>query len=335
VIRHSTGLTVLVTLAFCSVAGLHPAQGQQPRSRTLTYDGTRKDWVETPPPPSDTAEGKLHAIRILIEEGQFRKVPSAVKKFGKEFGESDALYPAALLAKAEALIGQKEYQKAHLALQEFLSQFGGTALTAEASRLEFVIAETYLAGTKRKVIGLRLLSGEDLALQILDEISVDYPESELAELAIKTKADYLFRKGNHSLAELEYSRLVREYPRSRYHPFCFRRSAEAALAAFQGVEYDEAALIEAEERYGDYRGAYPDAAQREGVDLVLDGIRDARAEKELSIGQYYERTDHVRSAIFHYSLVRERWPDTLAANKATSRLELLGTLRSAEPTAAP
>lgn len=334
-VRPSTSMTACLLLTACLELLVQPAQGQQPRSRSLTYDSTRKDWVEIPPPRSGTAAGDLHVIRASIKDAEFRDALSAVKKFVKAYGESDALYPDVMIAKAEALIGRREYYEAHLTLQEFLNQFAGTALTAEALRLELVIAETYLRGTKRKVIGLRLLSGEDLAFGILDEISVDYPESELAELAIKTEADYLFKKGEHGLAELEYSRLLREYPRSRYRQFCFRRSAEAALASFQGVDYDQTALIEAEERYRDYRRAYPEAAQPEGVDLVLDGIREARAEKEYSIGQYYERTDHVRSAMFHYELARERWPDTLAATKATSRLELLGSSRSAETTAAP
>lgn len=334
-IRYGHGLAAYLLLTLGLALAVQPVYGQQPRSRTLTYDGKRKDWVETPPPAPGTAEGDLHAIGVLIKDAKFRNALAAVKKFIKTYGESDALYPGILIAKAEALIGRKDYHEAHLILQEFLNQFAGTGLTTEALQLEFVIAETYLAGTKRKIMGLRLLSGEDLAFRILDEISVDYPEAELAELAIKTKADYLFKKGEHSLAELEYSRLLREFPQSRYHQFCFRRSAEAALASFQGIDYDETALIEAEERYRDYQRAFPVAAQREGVDLVLDGIREARAEKEFSVGQYYERTDHLRSAVFHYELVRESWPDTLAATKATSRLQLIGALRSAETTVVP
>ncbi len=334
-IRHGRSLSTCLLLGLALAPAVKPVHGEQPRSRTLIYDGKRKDWVETPPPPYGTAAGDLHAIRVLIKDAKFRNALAAVKKFIKTYGESDALYPDILIAKAEALIGRKNYHEAYLILQEFLNQFAGTGLTTDALQMEFVIAETYLAGTKRKIMGLRLLSGEDLAFRILDEISVDYPEAELAELAIKTKADYLFKKGEHSLAELEYSRFLREFPHSRYHQFCFRRSAEAALASFQGIDYDETALIEAEERYRDYQRAYPVAAQREGVDLVLDGIREARAEKEFSVGQYYERTDHLRSAVFHYELVRERWPDALAATKATSRLQLIGVLRPAEETVVP
>jgi len=304
---------------------------QQPRIRTLTYEPKQKEWVEQAPPLAGTAEGDLYAIKLQIHDGHYRGALSDLKKFVKKYGKSDATYPEALIAEAEALIGLKKYDKAHKVLQAFLGEFAGMSLTAEALRLEFVIAEAYLSGVKRKVWLVFRLSGEDLAYQILDEISSDHPESPLAELAVKAKADHLFKVGEHALAELEYARLLKDYPRSRYHQFALGRSAESALASFAGVEYDEAALVEAEERYNDFRMRYRSQADRDGVGLILDSIHEMRAEKDFIIGQYYERTDHPGSAVFYYQGVRKGFPGTIAAAKATSRLEMLGML---EPVAA-
>ena len=89
--------------------------------------------------------------------------------------------------------------------------------------------------------------------------------------------------------------------------------------------------MEAEERYNDYRLRYRLQADRDGVGLILDGIYEMRGEKDFLIGQYYERTDHLGSAIFYYQGVRKGFPKTIAATKATSRLELMGVL---EPVAA-
>jgi len=313
-----------VLLSMLLIATPDTANAQQSRTRTLTYDPDRKTWAEAPPPPPGTAEGDLHAVRAQIEEGKYRPALSAIKEFVERYGESDPLYPQVKIAKAEALVGQCEYYKAHETLQEFLSEFGGMAPTSEALRLEFTIAEAYLRGAKRKILGLRVLSGEDIAFQILDEIAADYPDSRLAELATKTKADHLFDNGEHTLAELEYARLLREYPQSRYYPFALRRSAEAALTSFAGVDYDEAAIIEAAERYREYRLRYTHQADREGVGNILDSIREMRAEKDFAVGAYYERTDHLSSAIFYYRLVCEDWLDTIGATKAAARLELLG-----------
>ncbi|MGB2986222.1 MAG: outer membrane protein assembly factor BamD [Phycisphaerae bacterium] len=320
-LNHRLGLVLLAVLLSMPHGAVN---AQQPRTRTLTYDADRKEWVEQPPPSPGTPEGDLHAIRVLIKDADYRKALTAIKKFVKRHGESDSLYPEVLIAKAEALIGRLEYYTAHVTLQAFLGEFAGVPLTSDALRMEFNIAEAFLSGVRRKVWGIRWLSGEDIALRILDEISADYPDSRLAELAIKTKADYLFKAGDHALAELEYTHLLRDHPQSRYHQYALRRSAEGALASFGGVDYDEAALIEAEERYRDYQLRYPDQADRDGVGLILDGIRELRAEKDFLIGAYYERTDHWSTAIYYYRMVRENWPDTIAATKAASRLELLG-----------
>ena len=109
---------------------------------------------------------------------------------------------------------------------------------------------------------------------------------------------------------------MKDYPNSQYQQYALRRSAEAALASFAGVEYDDAALIEAEERYRDYLAQYGAMAQREGVDLIIENIRERRAEKLFVIGEYYERTNHLSSAVHSYRMVAATWPDTVAAGKA-------------------
>lgn len=319
-------LHVGLLLGGCLVTAAGSAHAQSPRARTLTFDTKSKDWVETPPPPAGTPKGDLHVIRNQTREGHYRGAWSGIKRFIKKHGLATSREPDLLIAKAEILIGRHLYGKAHTTLQEFLSRFAGSALTSEALRLEFVIAENYLRGAKRRVLGLSVLSGVDLGLRILDELSTDYPKSRLAELAMKTKADYLFQSGEHALAELEYARLLTDFPRSQYHQHGLRRVADAAIASYRGPEYDDAALIEAEERYREYQARYPADADRdpEHVGLILDTIREHRARKQYAIGAYYDRTDHLGSAIYYYQSVARDWPGTGAAREAARRLELLG-----------
>lgn len=324
-------IRLLTALAFVSTP---TGQGvpQQSRTRSLTYDPVHKTWVEQPPPPAGTPEGDLHHIRTLNRDRKFRDALRSVKKFIKKHGEEDANYPAVLVAKADALIGRHDCFKAYKVLQSFLDQFSGMALTDEALRLEFEIAEYYLSGLKRKIWGLRLFSGTDTAYRILDDISTGFPDSELAVLAIKTKADHLFRRGDHVLAELEYSRLMRDYPQSRYHRMAMLKTGESALASFRGVDYDDAGLIEAKERFDEYLARWPGAADRERIQLLLDTIQQRRAQKEYVTGAYYERTEHLNSAIYYYRSVVANWPDTIAANRASRRLDLMG---ASKPAASP
>jgi len=329
-VNHIQKTRSLLLAALLGIATGDVAFAQQARTRTLTLDPATGEWMEAPPPPVGTAEGDLHAISVQISAGQHRSALKSIKKSIRRYGETDSVYPALLIAQAEALVGRCDYVKAHKVLREFLTSFQGVELTSEAIRLEFVIAEAFLAGAKRKFLGMRVLSGADFALQILDTITADYPETGWAEYAMKTKADHLFYRSNeHLLAEMEYARLLQDFPRSRYHQPALLRSADAVLAGFRGIEYDEAALVEAEERYHEYRGRYAASADREGIGRILQGIAQQRAEKEFSIASYYERTAHAGSAIYYYRSVVENWPRTLAAVKARERLDLLGAEESA------
>ncbi|MBI1826855.1 MAG: hypothetical protein HYR83_10780 [Planctomycetes bacterium] len=304
-------------------------RAEPPRSRSLMYDPQSKDWNEPEVPLPGTPEGRVSAIKTQIRKKQYSRALREARVFKKDPGHDHPLYPQVILLEAEAQIGLKEFDKAHALCQAFLNEFGGMDLTDEALRLEFVIADAFYRGAKHKIWGgLIRVSGVDIADKIMDEISVDHPSSRMAEMAIKAKGDHLVQTGEHSIAEVEYSRLVRDYPKSRYRQFATARVAEAALSSFAGVEYDEAALIEAEERYKDYRSNYREAAERDGVGSILDMVHESRAEKEFRIGEYYERTDHVGTAVYYYANIRTQFAGTIAAGKATERLELLGALES-------
>lgn len=317
-------LVIVAAAVIPLLAAPESAHADEPRLRTLKHDARSGEWVEVPPPGSGTAEGDLHTIRQTIKDGSLRKALRQARRFIKLRGPEEPLYPTALLLEADILVAQREYSAAERVLTKFFNEFSGISQTTDALRTKFVIAEAYLAGAKRRVWGIFFLSGEDEALQMLDEISSDYPNELVAELAIKTKADHFYRTGEHELAEIEYARLLRDYPRSRYHQYSLRRAAESALASFAGVDYDDAPLVEAGQRFGDYRMRYADAADREGVGLVLNTIRETRAEKLVLVGAYYERTDHLGSAIFYYRAAIEQYPATRAEADARNRLDLLG-----------
>lgn len=294
------------------------------RLRVLKLEPGGADWVEVPPPPPGTAEGDAYLIRKLIKEGKSARALSDVKRFLKKHGTQSPHYPDVLLLQSQALVARKQYTDAAKVLEKFFNEFAGIATTPEALRLKFVIAEAYLGGARKKVWGILRFRAEDDGLQMLDEIVADYPREPIALLALKTRADHLFRTGDHAVAELDYARLLREYPLSRYRQYAARQAAVAALASYGGIDFDDAPLIEAQKRFEDYRRDYPADAEAERVVAVLDTIHENRAEKLFSIAAYYDRTDHLGSAVYYYRKVLNEFPDTIAAAGASRRLQQLG-----------
>lgn len=309
-----------VSLWCVVAAGASGGNDSVPRAQRLRFDPNEAVWLEIPKPEPGTAVGDLALVRAAFAKGEYKAARKAVISWHKKYGQATEHYPQALLLQAQIEKARRNYYVTYQLLETFLSDYRATAVAGDALVDLFNIAEVYLSGVRRKVWGMRLLNARDLGLDILDRISSEYPDTSLAELALKTKADYFFGRGDFTLSELEYSRLLQEFPVSRYQRYAMRRSADAALAGFAGVRFDDASLVEAEERYRLYAKQYPGLAAQEGIGLILQDIREKRGMKELEIGYYYQRTKHPAAARFYFESTVTHWPESIAATKAAGVL---------------
>lgn len=300
------------------------------KATTLELNPATGQWIEEAPPQPGTADGDLRITRRLHANGEHNKAYRSIRKWFKTYGESHEMYPNAVLVRAKIRVARQDYYKAHKELQTFLASYAGTEYADQAMQIEFVIAERFLNGTKRKVWGFRIAKADDIGIAILDDLATNDPDSTIAELAILTKADYYFRSGDFAFAEHEYATLMSRFPRSRYTRKSLIQTARAALASFGGIEYDDAPLIEAFERFRQYTIQYSGTAEQEGIGLIMDDITETRAAKELSIADYYVRADHPDAAVFYYRSTITNWPDSIAATKARDRLSEIGAAEEAE-----
>lgn len=294
-------------------------------AETWRLDAKTGQWVEGPTAPPGTEDGDLDLARKMLAREEYEKAAKQAEKWIKTYGAEAERYPEALYIKGTAKLGAGEYRAAHDAYQALMNDFPGSLYAEQALSGEFRIAEQYLAGKRRKAWGgLLRIRDREAGVKILDDITTNQPKTELAELALKTKADHYFRTGEFALAQDEYVRLARDFPTSRFHPLAMLRSAEAALASFPGIKFDDAGLIEAEERFTQFRQQYPEIAERERVPVVLEEIRATRAQKEFETARFYERTKRPRTAAFYYRSTAKNWPGTVWASQAEAQLALMG-----------
>ncbi len=295
-----------------------------PRAVELELDPAVGEWVEVAPPEPGSPEGELAAARQQLAAGDTAKSRKAFEKWLNSYGEQHPYGREARLGLAESLVGEREYYKAHLQCRELTAELATDDISVRAAEVHFVVAEVFLSGTKRKWLGIRFLSGEDVALEILDDITQKFENLPLGEYAIKTKADYYFEKGEFLLSEDEYGRLLATYSQSRYTEWANLRRAQAALARFPGTAFGDGPLDEADYRFRAFRKQHPQAADEQDVDLILDEIRNRRATKEFEVGAYYEKVQQVDAALYYYRAIVKRWPGTTGAVQAAEALERLG-----------
>lgn len=327
---QGTWLVVLIVPLTTTVqtAALPAAEIPVPPQRYaehLKFDEKTGQWVQITAPVPGTEDGDLDIARQWLARGEYKTTQKIVEAWIKRYGTAAPRYPEALYLKGTACLGRGYYDEAHKAYQELLDDFPGSAYAENALSGVFRVAEQYLSGKRKRVWGglLRFRNREG-GVAIMDDLIANYSDTPLAEMAQMAKAEYYFARGDLELAESEYATFARNYPRSRWHVRALLMSARCAQGRFAGVKFDEAPLIEAEERYRQLQKEYPGAAEQQNVATTLEQIAATRADKTLDIGKFYQKTEHYPAARFYYREVILRWPNTPAAQEARGRLADIG-----------
>ncbi len=295
------------------------------KAEKLTFDEKSDSWIRTGPPVPGTEDGDLDIVRQLLAREDYKGALKGAKAWIKKYGTEAPRYPEALDLQATANLGKGDYRAAHDEFQALLNGYGGSPYAENALQGDFRVAEQYLAGKRRKAWGgLLRIKDREGGVKILDDIVANYPDTMLAELAQRAKADYYYARGEYELAEDEYSTFARNYPHSRFHPYALLQSARSALASFPGIKFDDAGLVEAQERFTQFRKSYP--AQAEGLDVgvILEQIASRRADKTLDIAKFYQKTKKLGAAAYYYRETVRRWPESAAAAEAKGRLAAMG-----------
>jgi len=113
------------------------------------------------------------------------------------------------------------------------------------------------------------------------------------------------------------------------------RRAFASLAQFKGLNYDATPLVDAKAQLQAIKAAYPQMAQEENVDAVIERINATLASKLYHTGDFYQRTHAPRSAAYTYRYLISRYPESREADMAQRRLERLPQWALNDPPPSP
>ncbi len=317
--RTRRGPVAAIAVVVLAAAGLARAQEEQYRERQV-LDPERDIFVDQPAPTTQPDE--LGPFRALLAEGQARKARKQLQKWLKANGGHERYYEAELLL-GDAYFDLGDFWKA-AERYESVAQNTTGELFRRANERTLDVARAFLSGRKRILWRVFRLPAYDDGADLCSRVWERMPGSRLGELALKIRADYLFDKGDKDLAQDEYALLLQQYPNGRYAQYALRRGAESAEGQFPGIKFDAGPLVEAEERYRQFQAQFPGAAERADVEARLAGIREQRAQKDLDVARWYQKTRQLGAAQYYYRLVLKDWPETLAAAEARTALRGLG-----------
>lgn len=320
----------LIIAAAATGAPAWPAAAQR------TYElGDDDRWVDTESAAADPAEARLlAAMRSLAEDD-----PDRAEFLASEWIEQNKDHPRladAYVLRGDALAAHGDFYLALFDYEVVARQFPGSEAFVVALGRELDIATRFANGLRRRLWGLRIVSADEEAEELLIRVQERLPGSRLAEQAGITLGDFYFSRRQMDLAAEMYAIFIENYPRSEDVGKARKRLVYAHLASFKGPEFDSAGLYEARARLQRLKVVDPVAAQQMGADALLTRIDESDARKLLTTAAWYLRTDDPIGAEMTIRRLVRQYPRTSAASEALDLLpSILPRLSDAVRAGAP
>ena len=281
---------------------------------------------------SDPQERYLHAIselKELAQAGDAGEVKEALKQIKEEF--PDRVGPDLdLFINGELQYWHDHYGRALVKFEKMLKNYAGSEFSGLALQREFDMAQAYLEGRKKTVLGIFKISGYDEGVYIMEKVSdragLDEPNGIGLRAAIAV-AEHFEAREKYLEAYLKWSEIASYWETGPIGKRALYRMAEDNLAAYdlpaepKRPNYDASKLTTARTYYAKVPGPVPRGCQgkrRPGQDRHID---EEMAYKQFTIGQFYRRTGKRQAANLYFDMVVRNWPKTEAGGMAKEALE--------------
>lgn len=287
------------------------------------------------------------AARKLQAEGDAlflqRRYDQAAAKYKSAMGRwpDSAIEEDCMFMYAESLFFGDRYTKAHDAYGAVLKKYENSRHLEKIMARQFAIGRYWddrgrvvmnwlpnFIDKKRPVFDTR-----GNAIHAFETVRLGDPTGPLADDAIMATANSYFLRENYEDADYNYTLLRKEYAKSEHALQAHLLGVKAKMLAYQGAEYDEGPLVEAEQLVDITLTSYGQeiAQERERLRQTQNSIRQQKAEREWDNAEYYYRRKYHRAARYHYKALLDQYPDSVYAGRAQQRLEEITNLPDVPP----
>jgi outer membrane protein assembly factor BamD (BamD/ComL family) len=286
-----------------------------------------KDGQTWEPSTAGPDEQFLHAIaeiKKLVQEGEAKAAKEIVKQLKEEFPDRVS-QDLDLFVDGELRYWKNRYGKALVKYERLLKNYPGSEFADAAVQREYDIAQAYLQGRKKVILGFIRISGYSEGVEIMEKVSdragIDEPNSVGLNAAIAV-AEHYERTEQYLEGYLKWSEIASYWETGPIGKRAIYRMAEDNFLAYNRNDpkyryrFDASKLSTAKTYYERFLALYPDEAAANDVPAKIKEIDEEIAFKQFKIGQYYRRVGKDRAAYLYFDMVIRSWPKTEAAGMA-------------------
>jgi outer membrane assembly lipoprotein YfiO len=306
---------IILSLFIISFLSLSPAQAY------WIWTPKSGKWVNPNNLPKNNPGEQFAYAKSFFDNNKYEEAKREFRKLLKAFPKSaEAAESQYYLGLTEAKQG-KLYE-AYQAYQLVVDKYPFSERIQEIIELEYKIAEKFMAGQKRKALGIDL-PVENPAIEIFAKVVENSTYGPLAPQAQYKLGLVLKGLMRYYEAEEEFGKVVSRYPDSEWSAAAKFQIASCRSSLSKGFAYDQGSAQEAKEKFEEFVKEHPDAVLSMDAEKNIGQIMEKEAEASYSIALFYEKQKAFDSAKIYYNSVVSDYPQSPWAAKAASRLQIM------------
>jgi len=280
-----------------------------------------KDGQKWQPVKQEQGSDFLLAVadaKQLVSSGKTSKAKKAFAKIKKDYPQiATADYD--VYVKAEILYSKRKYDTAALTYQKLTEDFPESQFFQAALERQYQIATAYLNGRKRTVLGVFKLKAYEEGAELMGGIADKAGDAPIAKNALLTVARSNEKRGEYYEAYMMWSDISDRWPTGQMGKDSLLGMARSLENDYRGPKFDSKVLESSKSYYEQYQDRYEASASQLQIPKKIIKIDKELAEKELTVADYYARTESYKAADIYYQKIIDDWPDSEAAKTALAK----------------
>src|SRR6266498_5868710 len=256
------------------------------------------------------------------KEGNIKRAIKAYKSLVKRHPK-DALAPGALYRAAQLNEQEGEYLRAAELYVQLVERYPSSPHFDEAIEAQFRIGEKYLAGKKKRVLGIPFGSSMDNAVTIFAAIVRSAPYGKYTARAQFNIGLAREKQGASEAAIQAYQAVVDKFPNE---PIAADAQYQIGYIWFKAARTgtkDAAAITNARTAFQDFLFRYPTSEKAGQARANLELIEHKQTTSSYEVAKFYDKQKYYRAAVIYYNEVIRQQPGSTESDRAKKRIDQL------------
>lgn len=283
---------------------------------------------------SGTAQQLFDKAQEAEKQGNFGAAIKAYRTIIKKHPR-DTLAAGSCWRLGQVLEQSHKYLPAAQSYATLCEKYPKSEHFAESVEGMFRIGETYLLGTRLKILGITLSSGMDQAAEIFTMIIRVAPYGKYTARAQFDLGRAREKQGRNEAAIAAYQAVVEKFPDDPIAVDAQYQIGYIWSRASVSGTYDPAAANHAKIAYEDFLARYPKSEKAPQAKQNLKQMEHKQTNTAYDIARFYDKQKQYRAAAIYYNEVIRQQPGSTEGEKAKKRISELTRKVGADKLQAP